>query len=55
VADRSDREWEQERHQRRMMLMRMQGETNRLETRVHRLWFVAVVLGFIALVLAFVT
>lgn len=37
APDRSDRDFEAEqaRHQRRMQLMRMQGDTNRLETRMY--------------------
>jgi hypothetical protein len=46
-------EWAEEkaRHQRRMQLMRMQGETNRLEHR--RNWFIAlaIILAGLALVL----
>ena len=42
---------EQERHRRRLMLMRMQGDTNRLERRMHIMWAVAAVLGGLALIL----
>lgn len=44
-----DHEAEQEVHRRRLMLMRMQGDVNRSERRLHRLWGVVVVLTLIAL------
>jgi hypothetical protein len=44
-----DRIWMQERHNRRLMLMRMQGETNRMETRLITFWAIAVILGGLAL------
>ena len=50
-----DWEWGQERHQRRMQLMRMQGDTNRLETRMYVCYAVAGVLAIIALVLSAVS
>jgi hypothetical protein len=45
-----DREWEQERHQRRMQLMRMRGETDRLEARMYVMWFVAAALAVVAII-----
>lgn len=51
AIDNDDRIWRQERHNRRMMLMRMQGETNRMETRMYLLWAVAAVLGGLALLM----
>jgi len=41
--------WEQERHSRRMKLMRMQGDINRLETRMYIGYAVAGVLTVLAL------
>lgn len=46
-----DRDWEQERHRRRLMLMRMQGETNRLETWMYTCFIVAGFLAVLALLL----
>lgn len=43
-------QWSQERHQRRMQLMRMQGEVTRQERRLTWLWIVAGVLGVLALI-----
>jgi hypothetical protein len=40
-----------ERHRRRVQLMRMQGDIDRQERRVHIMWAVAAVLGAIALLL----
>jgi hypothetical protein len=40
------------RHARRLQLMRMQGETNRMEARNHMLIAVAVVLGLLAFALS---
>jgi hypothetical protein len=48
------RDAEQERHDRRMMLMRMQGETNRIETRNHIMMVFAIVLGIIAIIFSLV-
>ncbi len=46
-----DFEQEQERHRRRVMLMRMAGETNRMEFRSHMLMALAVFLGVVAVIL----
>jgi len=51
AAMRREQEWTEGRHQRRMKLMRMQGDTNRQETRAQIFWIVAAVLAVIALVL----
>jgi hypothetical protein len=40
-----------ERHRRRIALMRMQGDIDRQERRVHIMWAVAAVLGAVALLL----
>lgn len=42
---------EDQRHRRRMMLMREMGKTNRMETRMHIAWGVAIFLALIAVVL----
>ncbi len=42
---------EQERHERRIMLMRMAGDTNRMEFRSHVLMALAVFLGVVAFIL----
>lgn len=47
-----DHEAEQEVHRRRLMLMRMQGDVNRSETRLYLLWAIAITLGAVALILA---
>jgi hypothetical protein len=49
---RLDADWAQEqaRHQRRMQLMRMQGDCNRQERRMYIWWTVAAVLGVLALI-----
>ena len=39
-------------HQRRMALMKMQGDINRQEYRLHIMWAVAIGLGLLALVLS---
>lgn len=44
-----DRIAEQERHNRRMTLMRMQGDLNRREAAAHRWMVVACVLGALAI------
>lgn len=41
---------EEERHRRRLMLMRMQGDINRQEARAHRLIIIAVVLFSLAII-----
>lgn len=50
-----DHEYEQERHRRRLGLMHAMGEANRMESRMHLLWALAVVLGGVALILAAMT
>lgn len=47
-----DHEREEELHRRRLMLMRMQGDINRRETRMYLLWAVAATLGAVALILS---
>lgn len=49
---RDDFDLEQERHQRRIMLMRMQGETNRMELRQGIMLAVSVFLGVLAIFLS---
>ena len=48
----TDDDWakEQARHQRRMQLMRMQGDCNRQERRMYIWWTIAAVLGALALI-----
>lgn len=48
---RNDLEYERERQRRRVALMRMQGDTNRMEARMHFFWALAAVLGGLALIL----
>lgn len=50
-----DHEYQQERHRRRLGLMRAMGETNRMESRMHLLWALAAVLIGLALILAAMT
>ncbi len=45
---------EQERHKRRMMLMQMMGETNRMEQRSHILMAIAGLLAMISAMIAIV-
>lgn len=52
MDDRSDHEFEQERHRRRLMLMRMQGDVIRQERRMLRLWVFVITLAVLALLLA---
>lgn len=49
---RADHEFDQERHQRRLKLMRMQGDLNRQESRLYWYWAIAITLGMLALLLA---
>jgi len=51
AIDNDNHIWAQERHRRRVMLMRELGKTNRMEARMHVLWIVAAVLGVIAFVM----
>ena len=54
-VSRADYEAEQERHGRRMRLMQMQGDCNRLERRIELLWFWLAVGAFVLVVGAFLT
>ncbi len=47
-----DFEQEQERHRRRIMLMRMAGDTSRMEFRSNMLMALAIFLGVVAFILA---
>lgn len=51
AIDNEDRLWAGDRHQRRKQLMRMQGDTNRMEMRMYVCYAIAGVLAILALVL----
>lgn len=48
--DRYDRERAEERHRRRLMLMRMEGDIHKQEARAHRLIILAVALIVLAII-----
>jgi hypothetical protein len=52
AIDNDEKVWRDERHRRRLVLMRAEGDINRMETRVHVLWGIVLVLGVVALILS---